>query len=286
MVETPTSGNASAAYVAPVHQLLTIGDPHRLEDDDWPDYVAKYGLTEADRPELIRMMFDQALAGADFDGPLVWAQVHAWRALGQLRLVTAIGPLIDFMNLENTYCDENAGAELPVVFGLIGPPAIAPLSDFVLNPGSSTSPASLAMYGLKEIAARHPDQRATCIDTLLQVLRSRGDADPSVAGFAVSTLIDMAAVEAIDPIREAFRKDVVDFSVAGDIEDVEIALGLRQVRATPKPNYHAQYEAMFERSDLTVRQEQNRVPVQSAKIGRNEPCPCGSGKKYKKCCMP
>ncbi|MBT8419408.1 MAG: SEC-C domain-containing protein, partial [Gammaproteobacteria bacterium] len=22
------------------------------------------------------------------------------------------------------------------------------------------------------------------------------------------------------------------------------------------------------------------------KIGRNEPCPCGSGKKYKKCCLP
>ncbi len=25
-------------------------------------------------------------------------------------------------------------------------------------------------------------------------------------------------------------------------------------------------------------------PVRSTKIGRNEPCPCGSGKKYKKCC--
>ena len=22
------------------------------------------------------------------------------------------------------------------------------------------------------------------------------------------------------------------------------------------------------------------------KVGRNEPCPCGSGKKYKKCCLP
>jgi len=21
------------------------------------------------------------------------------------------------------------------------------------------------------------------------------------------------------------------------------------------------------------------------KVGRNEPCPCGSGKKYKKCCL-
>ncbi|MCA9399026.1 MAG: SEC-C domain-containing protein [Candidatus Omnitrophica bacterium] len=23
---------------------------------------------------------------------------------------------------------------------------------------------------------------------------------------------------------------------------------------------------------------------ESAKVGRNDPCPCGSGKKYKKCC--
>ena len=27
--------------------------------------------------------------------------------------------------------------------------------------------------------------------------------------------------------------------------------------------------------------EPYRAPV---KVGRNEPCPCGSGKKYKKCC--
>ena len=27
-----------------------------------------------------------------------------------------------------------------------------------------------------------------------------------------------------------------------------------------------------------------REPAVSIKIGRNEPCPCGSGKKYKKCC--
>ena len=25
-------------------------------------------------------------------------------------------------------------------------------------------------------------------------------------------------------------------------------------------------------------------PVRSEKVGRNQPCPCGSGKKYKKCC--
>lgn len=27
-----------------------------------------------------------------------------------------------------------------------------------------------------------------------------------------------------------------------------------------------------------------QAPRQVAKVGRNDPCPCGSGKKYKKCC--
>jgi len=27
-------------------------------------------------------------------------------------------------------------------------------------------------------------------------------------------------------------------------------------------------------------------PIRVVKVGRNEPCPCGSGKKYKKCCLP
>ena len=26
-------------------------------------------------------------------------------------------------------------------------------------------------------------------------------------------------------------------------------------------------------------------PVRSTKVGRNDACPCGSGRKYKKCCL-
>ncbi|WP_296386767.1 UPF0149 family protein [Reyranella sp.] len=29
---------------------------------------------------------------------------------------------------------------------------------------------------------------------------------------------------------------------------------------------------------------ENVAPLRSAKVGRNDPCPCGSGKKYKRCC--
>ena len=38
---------------------------------------------------------------------------------------------------------------------------------------------------------------------------------------------------------------------------------------------------------LPVRQainERQRAQRMSTKVGRNEPCPCGSGKKFKRCC--
>ena len=36
-------------------------------------------------------------------------------------------------------------------------------------------------------------------------------------------------------------------------------------------------ESLLDRKEL-------RRPASSRKVGRNEPCPCGSGKKYKRCC--
>lgn len=37
------------------------------------------------------------------------------------------------------------------------------------------------------------------------------------------------------------------------------------------------------RSEITKEFRQSKIAV-SSKVGRNDPCPCGSGKKYKKCC--
>ena len=34
-----------------------------------------------------------------------------------------------------------------------------------------------------------------------------------------------------------------------------------------------------------VRQGPPPIRSTQAKVGRNDPCPCGSGKKYKQCCL-
>ena len=38
------------------------------------------------------------------------------------------------------------------------------------------------------------------------------------------------------------------------------------------------------RKELYKEQKLSKTVIKGAKVGRNDPCPCGSGKKYKKCC--
>jgi uncharacterized protein len=38
------------------------------------------------------------------------------------------------------------------------------------------------------------------------------------------------------------------------------------------------------KKELYLEQKKSGTIVKGPKIGRNDPCPCGSGKKYKKCC--
>lgn len=38
------------------------------------------------------------------------------------------------------------------------------------------------------------------------------------------------------------------------------------------------------RKEIYLKQRKSGTIVKGKKIGRNDPCPCGSGKKYKKCC--
>ncbi len=38
-------------------------------------------------------------------------------------------------------------------------------------------------------------------------------------------------------------------------------------------------------SDLEILQNPTKQQIVEKKVGRNEPCLCGSGKKYKHCCM-
>ena len=107
-------------YPAPVNQLLQLGDLRGAKPSR--DYLA-LGLSLEHVPDLVRMAQDDALHWADSESKDVWAPIHAWRALGQLRSETAIGPLLGLLHRIDDDDDDWADEELPKVFGQIGPAA-------------------------------------------------------------------------------------------------------------------------------------------------------------------
>ncbi|MEA3490537.1 MAG: SEC-C metal-binding domain-containing protein [Campylobacterota bacterium] len=88
---------------------------------------------------------------------------------------------------------------------------------------------------------------------------------PVALSFAITSLVTLGKDRHIDLIRKTYKTKDVDELMCGDIESIEIHLGLRK-----------------EKTKLNVFQD-NIEPF--SKVGRNDPCPCGSGKKYKKCCI-
>ena len=269
-------------YADPVPQLLLIGKTSSYDPAEWPDYGSEFGIGHDHIGSLVRLACDAALHHGDPDSSAVWAPMHAWRALGQLRAEAAVEPLLKLLT---TLEDEAADQELPIVFGLIGPAAIPHIARFLSDRAQPAFAVATAISGLTEIVARFPEVRCGCIAILARTLQPHADADPSINGFAVLALIDLRAVEAIEVIRDAFRRNAVDISIAGDEEDVEIELGLRDRRTKPAPHYVTLPAVSLPPPGADRFQPNVHARSRSKKTGRNDPCPCGSGKKYKKCCL-
>jgi hypothetical protein len=285
MTDLSTVDPGASDYADPVRRLLTIGAAPPVGPDRWPDYPTEFRLGREHADELIRMACDAALNRGDPESQAIWAPVHAWRALGQLKIAEAVQKLLVFLKTIGKD-DDAAAVELPIVFGLIGPAALPAIAAFLADPSSGDRSISVAASSLAEIASRHPSCRSECLAHLVRLLEPDAPTDASDKGAVVSTLLDLTAIEAIDAIRQAFRRNAVDLSIAGDIEDVEMELGLRHARSTPVPRYRAMATESRGLPNGGRVHDPARAAPRPAKIGRNDPCPCGSGKKYKKCCLP
>ena len=238
----------SARYSSPVSELLTLGDCRDFRE--WPNYL-DLGLRSEHAPELIEMATDKELNWADSESLEVWAPVHAWRALGQLRAVAAIEPLLDlFHELKDS---DWVSEELPQVYGMIGREAIPALARYLDDASHGLWPRVTAAFSLERIAAGDPSARDECVTILSRQLERFTENDPTLNGFLISYLVNLKAVEAAPVMERAFAADHVDLSILGDWEDAQVRLGLKATRETPRT-----YGPIFPTFDAPERDEPRR----------------------------
>lgn len=209
--------------------------PTPLCSADWPDY-RQFGLTQEHVPHLLAMVVDESLNESDPASAESWAPVHAWRALGQLRAPEAIAPFIALLDEwpDADYFHE----EVPEVFGMIGPVALPALTTFLNEETHDMFARGTAAHGIEMIGRMHPTERDTAIAAITAPLAAYERNDPTLNALLISPLLDLEAVETMPLIRAAYAADAVDLSFMGDLEDVEIAFGVRTERETPRPRYN------------------------------------------------
>ena len=151
--------------------------------------------------------------------------------------------------------------------------------DFVKKNGE---PAFWKEYGsiekkiYMELLANHE----TVVKTSLTELAKKAD---TTVEFAMGFL---------DGINDSLKKEydlekiTADDEVVLDIDFEKLYINMLDAKADYLYEL-PQWDAIFsqeKRKELAKEFRKSKIIVNENKVGRNDPCPCGSGKKYKKCC--
>lgn len=68
-------------------------------------------------------------------------------------------------------------------------------------------------------------------------------------------------------------------------EDMQLLETQRREEEKNRKYQHASASSLVEeQEDLPAEEIKQPVLREGPKVGRNDPCPCGSGKKFKQCC--
>jgi hypothetical protein len=188
------------------------------------------GFTAAHVPELIRMVTDPALNELPSDDPAIWAPLHAWRALGQLRAVEAIEPLMSILRRIEEEGDEWVGEELPVVFGMIGIAALEPLKRYAADGQNLDFARVAALNGIQHIGTAR-EHRDACAAALGELLDRPGMTNEVINACLIASLCELSAKQQVEAIERAFEQGRVDEQICGTVQSIRAQLGL----ASPPP---------------------------------------------------
>ncbi len=256
----------------PVRSLLACGT--RLPVDVREQILA---VGDAAVEPLLAIVGDVGLHREDSPGE-GYAPVHAVKLLGELGATEAIEPLLDLL--------ENSRPEEIVYSTLIH--ALARLGAAVLEPTLAhleKARSEQTKHSFREVLSRAGVQDDRVLAALLEglahdVILGAGD----LADYGDPTALPalLAAAERSEPGGDG----VLDGQELIELEDAIVTLGgeippwmakkLEVVRASRRRFAGTMGAALGRVQTLASRKE---------RIGRNDPCPCGSGRKYKKCCL-
>ncbi len=258
-------------------------DVKAVNQDDF-SYRA-LGLSKKNKKQLLELGSDMALYHHTFDEDdeclEFFAVLHAWRALSELGILEAKELFVDL--LRELFEDEDDLDWMPRLFKELIKPFQADMFDesvaYILD-GNEHEWFRAEFVNLLHRMLKNNEVDKRALNKVFEKLFKQCK-NPVVNASAIAVCKDENFTEHYPQIKKLYEQEYVFKALDGDLEDVELAFGMRTKRSTKRDlGFSNILEEVFREEDAPS------IPlVTEEKIGRNDPCPCGSGKKYKKCCL-
>lgn len=236
-------------------------------------------------------------AGADSD-PRIWTRVNALGVLEWMgdAAAVAIDPLVGLLDDD----DDDVREGVAYVLVEVGEPALAPLVAVLCDRTKNEIVRCIASETLSEIGDSDPETREQVVAALTDRLVDVTE-DATLVSFSICGLLDVDAKDALPLIERAYAENRVDSTIV-ELADVQESFGLSVTSPRRAPidmlDDDDDFDEDSEEADAVGEDAEQGLPVADGAepeerlepyvapvtAGRNDPCPCGSGKKYKKCC--
>ncbi len=281
-------------YRGNVAKLLTLGRPVVNPRKKF-SYINDLGIDESDTEQLLQLADDMDIYHYvygevdDDEATEFFGVIHAWKALSELAAPQAKEYFINRFEAYN-FDDVNEWI-IDEIRSLIVPYRHNMYEDIVKYVENEQHSEWVRMEYLEIIKDMIKAKEVEIPEVNLFLAKLLKECNsPIVNAGAISLCMNLKLIEHHALIKKCFERKAVDIDHIGDLEDVEIKMELRTERETKKELTEMQkqwQEALAGIDSMLDHDESMPMPFVNVeeKVGRNDPCPCGSGKKYKKCCM-
>jgi hypothetical protein len=220
-------------------------------------------------PGLLTLLNDDSLHTEDSPGG-GWPPIHAVGLLADLKATEAIEPMLRL--LCETGWDEIIHDRIIQRLGELGPSVVEPALALIERGASEDVHHSICCV-LAEVGVRDP--------RIFEQLCALFDREEVSGAICLSGYGDPAALPILEGAIEDFEPDFE--SVHGLMDLTELIDSYERVGGVLSEDLQQHVAAT--RADFEAYRARFMPRRAEPKPGRNDPCPCGSGKKYKRCCL-
>ena len=263
---------------------------------------------EAITPELLRILEECTADIARTADQDYYAHTYAFFLLAQFREPRAYKVFVDFVSLDAESVDlalgETITEDLCRLLASVCGGDTSLIQGIIENPDLNEYVRSATLQTYLVLVAEGTISRSKAIEEYRSFFHGKLESEQSLVWSSlVDCACDLHPGELHAEIRQAYDDGLVDTGYIG-MRKVERSLGqtvdgvMAQLRKDPRNTFISDTVSDMSgwysfQDDPPVREPKLPKPElgwqpatirTGPKIGRNEPCPCGSGKKYKKCC--